>query len=803
MTAGLNLNLRLDSRKEEVTEERVKKAVKKKKEAKEKYIPSWREVWVTGYTTHTGKRKAGIFQTKLTDKDKEKLIEIKGAIEAGEISTGVESLDKLTKTRALNLWNELKEVRRESIIKKMIEEKPANYHMITSERDLKKLIEDLMKEEEFAFDTETTGLEVFGRDYIVGMSFTLPKADYHVYIPIRHLYKEITGQDEKGKDIFVVKPVKNQLPAETVFSAIKKPMETESIRKYYFNAKFDIHMLRKEGVGLKGLYMDASIAMHLLNENEPSYALKNLATKYGKYFGFEDKSMTYEELFGKGGFEFTPLDIGTVYACKDTHLTYKFGKWVLEQLRRIPELWDLYFNIELPTIWVSVEMEKNGFAVDLEFAEQYKQTLKDQLEKLDEEIKQGFGDININSNQQLGDLIYSQWGVKDEFGGSVDKKTLEKIVALHSEDIPQVKYIESLLEYRKLNKLLTTYIEPLPEKISPLDGRLHGNFNQVATVTGRFASDKPNLQNLPYDARKMFIAPEGKIIVGSDYSQIEPRFLSHISGDMDFRTPYLTGQDLYSQIASKVFKQPLEECGDGTEWRKMAKVILLGMMYGISSLSLAEQFHITNQEAEQIYKDFHSSYPVMAEWFAKINKQANTEGYVKTFMGRKRRFLGHKEIAKKYFILHSRLAKKLGKDEINIWEEYRKRKVTYKEARAYQDIASPFNKVQRQSINAVIQGSSADIMKLAMIKILDYCKSKGEDWKMLCTVHDEVLVEIPATATKEEVEEIANIQKSAIKLDVPMKCDVEVSARWGCGVSFEEWVQAGCERKVFEEEQHC
>lgn len=772
----LNLNLNLENEKEKQAEIRVKEA--KKKKALAKYEPTWEEVWVAGYTTHTGSVKRGIFQTKITDTDKQRLLAVKEAIESGELASGVDSLSKFTKTKALGLWVVLKEIRRESIIKQMVAEKPENYHLITDMKNFLELMSLIINEEIIAVDTETTGVEVFGKDVVVGISLTLPKADYHCYIPVRHNIEDI------------------QLKPEIVFKHLKRALEDERIKKVMHNSKFDVHMLRKEGIEVQGLHCDTMVAMHLLNENEPSFALKNLATKYGKYFGFEDKSMTYEELFGKGGFENTPLDIGTVYACKDTHLTYKFYTWIMEQFDRLPQLKELYFNIELPITNICISMEKEGFLIDLNFAEEYKKELVEEIAVLDRNIKEGFGDININSNQQLQRVIYEEWGVPDEYKGSVDASTLKNILQKHGE-IEQVKYIKDLLKYRELNKLLTTYIEPLPNKIAS-DGRLHGSFNQSATVTGRFASNNPNLQNLPYPARAMFIAPKDKIIIGSDYSQIEPRFLSHISQDKDFMSAYIEGRDLYSEIASKTFKQPIEECGDGSVWRKKAKVVLLGTMYGISSLSLAEQFNLSKEEAEQIYTDFYDSYPTMKQWFESTNAHADEFGFVQTAMGRKRRFLGHTEVAKKFKVIHGKVARKLKKEKFNIWEEYRNKKVTYSEAKAYQEVAGEYNRVARQSINAVIQGSSADIMKKAMVDIYNHLKTKGDDWKILGTIHDEVLIEIPATATPEEILEIAEIQRKAVPLSVPMKCDVEVSAVWGKGVSFQEWVDAGCGRKVFE-----
>lgn len=775
----LNLNLNLENEKEKQAEIRVKEA--KKKKALAKYEPTWDEVWVTGYTTHTGSIKRGIFQTKITDTDKQRLLAVKEAIESGELTSGVDSLSKFTKTKALALWSILKEIRRESIIKQMVAEKPENYILVNTKESFMDILCKLASEKIIAVDTETTGVEVFGKDVIVGISLTLPEADVHCYIPVRHNRETVEGE---------------QLPPWYIFQELKCHLECKHLKKVMHNSKFDVHMLRKEGIEVQGLWCDTMVAMHLLNENEPSFALKNLATKYGRYFGFEDKSMTYEELFGKGGFENTPLDIGTVYACKDTHLTYKFYTWIMQQFDRLPQLKELYFNIELPITNICISMEKEGFLIDLNFAEEYKKELVEEIAVLDRNIKEGFGDINVNSNQQLQRVIYEEWGVPDEHKGSVDASTLKNILQKHGE-IEQVKYIKDLLKYRELNKLLTTYIEPLPNKIST-DGRLHGSFNQSATVTGRFASNNPNLQNLPYPARAMFIAPKDKIIIGSDYSQIEPRFLSHISQDKDFMSAYIEGRDLYSEIASKTFKQPIEECGDGSVWRKKAKVVLLGTMYGISSLSLAEQFNLSKEEAEQIYTDFYDSYPTMKQWFESTNAHADEFGFVQTAMGRKRRFLGHTEVAKKFKVIHGKVARKLKKEKFNIWEEYRNKKVTYSEAKAYQEVAGEYNRVARQSINAVIQGSSADIMKKAMVDIYNHLKTKGDDWKILGTIHDEVLIEIPATATPEEILEIAEIQRKAVPLSVPMKCDVEVSAVWGKGVSFQEWVDAGCGRKVFE-----
>lgn len=780
----MELNLNLDMKEDKKKAERVKKAIKKKV----KYIPTFEEVWHTGYKTHTGSIKKGIYQTKITDNDLKKLRAVEDAIEQGELGIGVEDLSKFSKSHALNLYKVLAEMRREGIIKRMVEEMPNNYHCIMTHQELYALANKLDHEKIIAVDTETTGVDIWGNDVIVGVSLTLPKSDYHCYIPIRHMEDVVIGYEQKEtgemKPIIETVAIDGQLKDTFVMNVLKPFMEDVNLKKVMHNAKFDIHMMIKEGIYTQGLFMDTMVAMHLLNENEPSFALKNLATKYGEYFGFEDKSMTYEELFGKGGFEKTPLDIGTVYACKDTHLTYKFHEWIMTQFERLPKIKDLYFNVELPITQVCVEMEQNGFAIDLDFAKQYGKELQHKIKKLEKKIAEGFGDININSNQQLADVIFNQWGVQDNYKGKVDAQTLKQIVVDWERLKPQVSAIRDLLDYRQLNKLLTTYIEPLPNKVCKMDGRLHGSFNQSSTATGRFASNNPNLQNLPYDARKLIVAPKGKVIIGIDYSQIEPRVLSHMASDDKLKDPYITGKDLYSSLASTVFDKPIEECGDGSKWRKLSKVVLLATMYGTSTYTLSKQVGISEEDAQKVIDDFYNSYEDVAKFINDMHDKADTEGFVETMFGRKRRFIGHKQVAKRFKAIDKKVKDIVKKDKFNIWQE---KNVSRELKTAYWEIAKEYGRVNRQSVNAVIQGSSADIMKIAMVEVAEHLRTKGKEWKILATIHDEILMEIPVTATHEEIMKIAEIQRDAVKLSIPFKVDIEMSERWGCGCSYKEW----------------
>lgn len=787
---NLKINIQLDKPNEKEKMDRIKKV--QKKVAAIKKEPTMKEIWFTGYTTHTGSFKKGIFQTNLSPKDKERLQMVYEATDSGELPVGVESLKKYTKAHALRMYKVLADSRREATIEKLVAEIPDNYLLINTIPAFEKLVRDLRHEEEIAIDTETTGLNYFGTyeaevNRIVGISITLPKADYHVYIPFGH---------SSGV----------QLPEAYVLEGLTPMLENHNIKKILFNAKFDIHMFRRHGLKLKGFWFDGFVGMKLLNESEPSYALKNLATKYGKHFGFVDKSATFEELFGRGGFQDVPFStesgergIGTLYACKDTHLTYKFYKdFVSVHFDRLPKLKRLYYEIEKPILEVCIDMEQNGFLLDSAFAKEYASELQGDIDRLKEELVYHFGEININSNQQLQKVIYEEMRLPDvSKSKSVDAKTLKKL-ANHE----GAEGIKVLLKYRDLNKLLTTYIEPLPLKVAEHDGRLHGTFNQVDTATGRFASKSPNLQNLPKKARKMIIAPHGQVIIGMDFSQIEPRVLSHMADDKDLQQAYIEGKDLYSLMASKVFKIDIEYCLDGAvspcgtyEPRKRIKAIFLGIMYGMGSGTLSQSIQDSVEVAEALIKDFYDSYPSVKKFVEDTHLEAEQNQCVETMFGRKRRFAGHTQNAKRYKSVVRQMEQYAGMKIENVkkflredrQKDYSERLIPYNLVREFYDVAYEYEVVNRKAVNTKIQGSSADIMKLSMIAITKICKVKG--YKLLATVHDEVLLEVPETITEEEVNELEKAMLGVVQLKVPMKSDVEFMSRWGTGVNKKKWFE--------------
>jgi DNA polymerase-1 len=757
----LKMNLIIED-KDKGKAERVK--VAKEKKAKAVYEPTWEEVWDTGY----GKRKA-IMQTKTSDTDKARLIEVRNAVDCDEIGTHVESLKKFSKAHALNLYKVLMESRKGQIIADMVAHTPANYKLIDNIFALDKLRNDLRNETETGLDTETNGLD-YDIHHIVGLSITLPKADYHVYIPVRHEIDGIT-----------------QLSAKTVMETLREYLENEKVGKVLHNAKFDFHMFWREGIYVKGLLMDTMIAMRILNENEMSYALKNIATKYGKFFGFEDKSSTYEELFGKCGFEKTPLDIALVYACKDTHLCYQLYLWVEKQFKRLPKLGHIYHDIELPNTIVAYDMEKNGFYVDTDFATKYTAELEVKVLALEKSLEILFGDININSNDQLAKVLYDDWGLQDiSKHRSVDADTI-KFLADDNANLRQ------LLEYRGLNKLLTTYFQALPQKIWTRDGKLHGSFNQTGTATGRYSANNPNLQNIPPEARPIFVAPKGKVIIGKDLSQIEPRCLAYLSKDTEFQAPYMNKTDLYSTLASKVFKLDIKYCLDGEydpthtfKPRKRMKTGLLAVMYGTSTYTLSKQLDITTEEAEQFIEDFLNNYPECREYIKSIQDFVDENEYVETFEGRKRRFPHFKETAIAYKAVAKKIEGLCGKIPTNIWES----KLPYKVKMEYWAVAKIYGRVHRQAVNAVIQGSSADYIKVVMLRVNTYLKSLGDDYKMVGTIHDEILMEVPDSITPEIIAELDRIMTHIEWFGgFPIKTDTVVMYCWGQEIAVADWLE--------------
>lgn len=755
---GLQLNLSLE--KDKKAEQRVKEVVKKVKASD--YEPTWEEVWHGYVNPISGKAKKGILQLKNSDSDLVKLKAVKEAVEKEEIGTNVTTLKKFSKTHALGLHAVLMEARKDEIIKHMIENKPANYHLVDTVPKLKRLCELLSKEDIIALDTETNGL--YHEHHTVGMSMTLPKADLHFYVPYRHECDCI------------------QLKPDIVFMMLKPYLE--SLDLVLFNAKFDYKKLYKDGIKLNHIKADVLIMMFLLNENEPSLKLKDLAKKYGHKFGYEEPTATYEELFGNCGFENTPLDIGHIYACKDTHLTWLMYKWLLSYLDTMPDVKKVFFDIEMRLLPVILKMELRGYNVDLDYAEEYKNILEKEVSEMESKLETYFPNINLNSGQQLANFLFNELGLERVKGDSVDKDVLEAL-----ED--KYEGIKVLREYRKTYKLLHTYIEPLPKLVWE-DGFLHGEFDQIGTKTGRLSSKNPNMQNLDPRARKIFVAPEGKLYMSVDFSKMEVFLACELSGDPNLYEALHGGYDVYSVLASKSYGLPIEECGDGTIYRKHSKTALLGCMYGALPFTIAKQVNVSVEEGQQILDSFFDGNPVLTESIHKCHKMVAERGFVTTITGRKRRFNDipkkvkllqkiNAEIKRKTGMTGDEIAKKYG----SIYKYPNAKKLPYELKKQYHETNKVIQKAFRQSFNATVQGSGGDITKIAMINLDKYFTTElnphlpEKDWfRCVGSIHDEVLLEVPENITKEQIDRIDYIMCNTMPLKVKMRTDIEFYKRY-------------------------
>lgn len=667
-----------------------------------------------------------ILATNLTDKDRERLLAVKAAMDAGELGrdpadmrTKKGALKRFSKAEALRLYAVLAEQQREGKLADMVANTPENYRLILDRAALAEVIAQCESEPIIAVDTETTGLDVY-TDVIVGVSITTPSTDTHYYIPIK------PTQDSRAMD------------AEPVLNALKTIMEDASIGKVFHNANYDIQMFMRHGIELRGLAWDTQPAMHLLNENEPSYALKNLATKY-----LREPSDTFDELFGRNAqFADIPLDIALVYAAKDTDLTWRLYEFQRKHLAKMPEVLRYFETVEVPLISAVVDMERTGFMIDVDFAKEYGEQMARDIEQLRGELNAELGDINLNSPPQLKEALEAATGERLE---STDAKRVLKPMAR------KYPVIEKLLRYKELTKLYSTYISVLPEKVHPVTGRLHARFNPNGTVTGRFSSggNGVNLQNQPYEARKLFVAPPGHVIIGADWSQQEVRCAAYFTQEPSLLRAYAEGRDVYATMASEFYGKPYEECGDGTPERKAMKVIVLAVLYGMGPGSLSQSLGISDKEAREFMADFFAKMPYVKRWIDRTQSEAKRQGYV--------------------------------------WMDGKQRKRRLPDAkRKVRGYVPEVSRALRQGPNAVIQGTSAIQAKTTIVAAHEFVQRKG--WRLWATVHDELLVLAPEDFTREDLAEFERIMVDTYRFgDVSNKTDIEIARRWGVGMTADEW----------------
>ena len=591
---------------------------------------------------------------------------------------------------------------------------PHEYRTIHTAEELRSLAEQISRYEEFCFDTETTGLDIFN-DRIIGLSLAVePHKAW--YIPFNGLNNE-------------------------EYASILRPLfANEQIAKIGQNIKFDIMVLSRLGIEVKGRKFDTMI-LHYLLDPESRHGMNQLALRYLNYTPIE-----IETLIGRGAKQLT-MDLVAVervaeYAAEDADITLQL-KHALLPLVEEQGLLDLYFNVEEPMIDVLAEMELTGVCIDSSLLNEYAIELSARLVELERQVREEAGEpsLNINSTRQLGEVLFAKMRISDKPKMTKTKQfcTDEEYLQGFAHDHRIVKLV---LEYRGVKKLLSTYVEALPQLVNRSTGRIHTSFNQAVTATGRLSSANPNLQNIPVREeqgrriREAFIpSDDDHLLFSADYSQVELRIMAHLSGDESLVKAFCNGEDIHSATAARLFGKGIDEVTG--EERRRAKTANFGIIYGISAFGLSQRLELPRSEAKAIIEGYFASYPKVKEYMDMAATSAREKGYVSTIFSR-RRYLN--DIA-------SRNAVARGLAE-------------------------------RNAINAPIQGSAADIMKMAMVAIAREFKAQGLQSKMILQVHDEVVIDMLRSEQQQVIEIVTRAMEGAASLSVPLTTDYGIGKNW-------------------------
>ncbi|MCD6202013.1 MAG: DNA polymerase I [Bacteroidales bacterium] len=591
-----------------------------------------------------------------------------------------------------------------------------NYYFLDTDEKIKELAETLSGLKEFCFDTETTGLNFLDAE-IVGLSFSFKAHEgYYISLP-----------EERNSAI-------NRL------MLLKPAFEAPNIRKVGQNMKFDIHMLENYGIHVRGALFDTMLAHYLLYP-EQRHNLNDMSETLLGY-----RPVSIETLIGKRGknqrsMRMVETEIIKEYAAEDADLTWQLKEVLEPELKKNGQD-KLAGEIEMPLVHVLLEMERTGMRLDPEVLKQYEKTLKEELRKLEKKIYEIAGvEFNISSPKQLGEVLFEKMKIVDNA-----KKTKTKQYSTSEEVLTQLKgkhpIIEKVLDYRSIRKLLSSYVETLPGLIHPKTGRIHTEFNQAIAVTGRLSSANPNLQNIPVreergrEIRKAFVSSgEQYLILSADYSQIELRLMAHLSQDESMIQAFLENQDIHAATAAKIYNVPLE--GVTREMRSHAKTANFGIIYGISSFGLAQRLNISRTKAKELIDGYFHSFPGVKKYMEASIRTAREKGFAETIMGR-RRYLR----------------------DINSGNSFIR------------------SMAERNAINAPIQGSAADIIKLAMIRIQKLLEKNTRKTKMILQVHDELLFDMYIPEKEDVIEQVVYEMEHVVKLKVPLTVDYGTGRNW-------------------------
>lgn len=594
----------------------------------------------------------------------------------------------------------------------------ATYHTVLSQDVWDKVFQRLSTAKRFAIDTETTSLDYRVAE-MVGFSLAFDAHDAY-YIPLAHDYE---GAPE-------------QLNRETIIQQIKPILEDPNIEKIGHHLKYDAHIFENHGIHLQGWFFDTMLASYVLNSVATRHGMDDVARVYLSHL-----TTTFEQVAGKGAKQktFNQIDIETAghYAAEDAHVTYRLYEVLERKLKEIPELSGILHNIEMPVASVLTSMEENGIELDLKFLDQLSVDFANTIQNLENQIIEIAGEsFNVGSPKQVGEVLFEKLGLK---GGkktatgqySTSEAVLEKI------DHPITQLI---IEYRGLTKLRSTYTEALVKQANNDTHRVHTSYHQALTATGRLSSTDPNLQNIPIreeigrQIRKAFIAPKGRVLLAADYSQIELRLMAHFSQDEALVDAFKNGQDVHRRTASEVLGVALENVT--SDQRRQAKAVNFGLLYGMSEFGLIRQLGFTREESQNYIKQYFHRYPGIYEYMQRTRQVALEQGFVETITGRR---LYTPDIDARNMMVRKG--------------------------------------AERAAINAPLQGSAAEIIKMAMIEV-DKILPKDQA-KLLLQVHDELVFEVDEAVADQVAEQIKDVMQKVVTLSVPLEVEVGQGKNWG------------------------
>lgn len=571
-----------------------------------------------------------------------------------------------------------------------------------------------------AIDTETTSLDPHAAR-LVGISLAVTPWQA-CYIPVGHNYAGVP----------------EQLPMDEVLAVLKPWLESDAPQKVGQNIKYDMHVLANHGITLRGVVDDTMLESYVL-EAHRTHGMDALAGRH-----LNRTTITYEEVAGKGakaiGFDQVALDVATTYAAEDADVTLQLHRTLWPAIEASERLRHIYRNIEMPTLQVLYDMERHGVLLDRDRLRAQSQQLAEQLMELERQAHELAGQpFNLGSTKQLGEILFERLGlpvVKKTPAGkpSTDESVLEKLAL----DYPLPKV---LLQWRGLAKLKSTYTDKLPEMADPQTGRVHTTYSQAVAITGRLASSDPNLQNIPVRTpegrriREAFIAPPGHQMMSADYSQIELRIMAHISQDAGLLKAFADGEDVHRATASEVFGVPIAEVN--SEQRRYAKVINFGLIYGMSAFGLAANLGIERGAAQAYIDRYFARYPGVAAYMERTRAQAREQGYVETVFGRR---LWLPEIG----------SSNMGRRQM----------------------------AERAAINAPMQGTAADLIKLAMIDVHAWLQRENLGARLVMQVHDELVLEVPDAEVERLKTDLPARMAGVAQLSVPLLAEVGVGENW-------------------------